>query len=190
MVFSVINGQMKIKDEDIIEGIRNQDSKILNYVYKAYYALIKELVLHNSGKKHDVLDVYQESIVVLYRNINRGVVIDCSLSTYLYAIAKKLWLNELRRRRRSSEYFTDSFDQISGSDETALELSSRYLLYKRHLKNLSESCQKLLKMLFDGEPVEKILQVMDAKNEHYLRRKKYKCKERLVKSIRQEEGLI
>ncbi len=59
----------KISDTKIIEGIRQQDDTILNWLYDNYLPTVKNLVLKNSGSKEDVSDVFQDSIIVLFKQV-------------------------------------------------------------------------------------------------------------------------
>ncbi|MGQ9620399.1 MAG: RNA polymerase sigma factor [Bacteroidales bacterium] len=59
----------KLSDNDIIEGIRRQDEKVLNYLYDNYFKLVKNHVIKNKGNSDDVYDVFQDAIVLLYQKI-------------------------------------------------------------------------------------------------------------------------
>ena len=59
----------KISDINIIAGVRNQDDKVLNWLYDNYFQLVRNHVLNNSGSDDDVSDVFQDAIIVLYNQI-------------------------------------------------------------------------------------------------------------------------
>ncbi|MGB4292846.1 MAG: hypothetical protein WBJ37_08185, partial [Bacteroidales bacterium] len=59
----------KLSDKDIIEGVRRQDEKILNYLYDNYFKLVKNHVIKNNGTEDDASDVFQETIILLYQKI-------------------------------------------------------------------------------------------------------------------------
>jgi hypothetical protein len=62
----------RYSDITIIEGVRRQDDKILNWIYDNYYQSVKKHVLNNSGSAEDVSDVFQDSIIVLYNQISEN----------------------------------------------------------------------------------------------------------------------
>jgi hypothetical protein len=49
----------KYSDNAIIEGIRQQDGKILSWIYSAYFQSIRNHVLKNSGSEADVSDNFR-----------------------------------------------------------------------------------------------------------------------------------
>ncbi|MDP4206820.1 MAG: hypothetical protein Q8859_12585, partial [Bacteroidota bacterium] len=59
-------------------------------------------------------------------------------------------------------------------------------LYQKHFKSLGADCQKILQLYFDKVSLKQITQIMGFKSELYAKKRKYKCKEYLVKSIKQD----
>lgn len=66
------------------------------------------------------------------------------------------------------------------------EKNERYRLYQKHFQLLGSDCQKLLQLFFDKVPLKQIAQIMGYKSEKYAKKRKYRCKEYLVTSIKQD----
>jgi len=57
------------KVDEIIDGIKTRDSCVLQFIYKNYYPSIRNFVLNNSGSEEDAKDIFQESIIIIYRKV-------------------------------------------------------------------------------------------------------------------------
>lgn len=92
---------MKYSDLEIIEGIRQKDSKVISYIYKSCYPTISHLIHSNAGNAEDVQDVFQDAMVVLYKKLKEDDFdLYCAFGTYLYSICKRLWLKKLTTRQK------------------------------------------------------------------------------------------
>ena len=116
------------------------------------------------------------------------------MSTFLYALTRNIWLNELNRRGRSKRR-----DEIfeKGKDKTDLDVS--HLIADRETKmqlmdvvdKLGDICKKiLLAFYFENLAIREILQKLDYENEQVVRNKKYKCLKQLEEMIMAEPNLI
>ena len=95
-------------DNEIILGILNNSSSTLQYLYKAYYPMILQLIINNNGSEHDAKDIYQESIIILHDKIKSGdFELTSKLKTFLYSVCRRLWLKKLSHKSRFSENIKD-----------------------------------------------------------------------------------
>ena len=91
----------KISDINIIDGVRNQDDKILNWLYDNYFQSVKNHVLNNSGSDEDVSDVFQDTIIVLYNQITEdNLNLTTDLKGYFFGIARNVWSAQLRKKQK------------------------------------------------------------------------------------------
>lgn len=177
----------KLSDNDIIDGIRNQDDKVLNYLYDNYYQSVKNHVLRNSGSDEDVSDVFQDSIITLYQKISsNGFTLTSELKGYFFGIARNIWNSQLRQKRRTEELKTDFPDD--NDDEFLESLFSSVMT--RAFNKLKPDCQTVLTMYYDGCSYEEIAIRLNLKNESYARRKKYLCKEALLEIIKEDQEYV
>src|SRR5690606_32505039 len=79
------------------EGLRSGNTSAYEWVYKKYYPSISRFILQNNGNEGDAEDIFQESIVVLYQKVTTpDFQLTSALKTFLFSIAKNLWLKKLR----------------------------------------------------------------------------------------------
>ena len=94
-------GIVKLADETIIDRIKEGDEKILVHLYKQYHTMVKNFVLKNNGNDDMVEDIMQDSVIAVWKNVNKpGFSLQSKLSTYLMAIAKNLHFKELKKRSK------------------------------------------------------------------------------------------
>lgn len=176
---------------DLLNGIRRNDTIVLQYIYKNFYSKINFFIKKNSGDDDDANDIFQEAIIIIFRKLKANdLVLDCTFDTYLYSVCRFLWLKQLDKRKIEKEKIKDNqeyHDDIYDDNlEKVSDLNDRYRLYQKHFTNLGKDCQKILQMYFDKVPLKNIAQIMGFKSEKYAKKRKFKCKEYLIKSIKQD----
>src|SRR5665647_200380 len=91
-------------DTSLIEGLRKQDDKVLNWLYDNYLPTVRSYVFNNSGTAEDVSDVFQDSIIILYTDITEdNLNLTTDLKGYFFGIARNVWNAKLRKQRRTAE---------------------------------------------------------------------------------------
>lgn len=179
-------------DEQILKGVLRHDNLILQYIYKQYYYKINYFVKKNQGSEDDASDVFQEAIIVIYRKLKENDLIfqKSSFAGYLFSVCRFIWLKQLEKRRIEREKLNDTLPfQENLYDENLVELvdkNERYSLYQKHFATLSPDCQKLMQLFFEKVPLREIAKIMGYKSEKYAKTRKYKCKEILIKRIKQD----
>ena len=173
----------KISDSKIIEGVRLQDDSILNWLYDNYFSAVKNHVLQNSGTQDDVSDVFQDTIIVLYKQITEeNLNLTTDLKGYFFGIARNVWSAQLRKNQRHTELIIDIADD--DPDDYGDPLLERVV--SRAFQKLKPDQQLILTLFSDGRSYEEIAVEMNLKNEMYARRKKYLCKEALLDLVKED----
>jgi len=176
---------------ELLNGILRNDTIVLQFIYKNFYSNINFFIQKNNGEEEDANDIFQEAIIIIYRKLKANeLLVDCSFDTYLYSICRFLWLKELEKRRVEQEIIKDNHDFNDEIYDDALEividLNERYKLYQKHFALLGKDCQKILQLHFDKVPLQNIADIMGFKGEKYAKKRKFRCKEFLIKSIKQD----
>lgn len=176
---------------ELFNGILRNDAIVLQFIFKNFYSKINFFIQKNNGSDEDAKDIFQEAIIVMYRKLKANqVVLDCTFNTYLYSICRFLWLKELGKRKIEKETIKDNHefnDELYDDGlEKVVELNERYKLYQKHFANLGKDCQKILQLFFDKVPLKNIADIMGFKSEKYAKKRKFSCKEYLIKSIKQD----
>src|SRR5688572_11224706 len=133
-------------DEALIAGIRNDDDRALADLYKIHYPMVAHFILSNSGSSDEAKDIFQETILLFYEKIKEGsLTLTCQIKTYLYSVARRLWLKKLAEKNRfsgviDSENFLNLEDESVAPEETELKFS----VMEQAMNQLGEPCRTLL----------------------------------------------
>jgi RNA polymerase sigma factor (sigma-70 family) len=174
----------KISDIDIITGVRNQDDKVLNWLYDNYFQSVRNHVLNNSGSDDDVSDVFQDAIIVLFNQITEDKLrLTSDLKGYFFGIARNVWNSQLRKKQKTIELEFDLPDEEETEDQSDPTLER---IISRVFQRLKPDQQMVLSLFSDGNSYEEIAVKLNLKNEVYARRKKYLCKEALLELVKED----
>jgi len=176
------------EDEHYLEAIYRSDSEILRKLYRDWHAGIVRHVRASGGNNQDADDVFQDTMVVLYRKIRSGnLSLSSRLHTYFHGIAKKVWLKKRSRRKRNQSTVEEGPEQRSEDDvATLLEKTERYRFFREKLAQLGGDCRKVLNLFFAGESMENIAQALGYASAGYAKKRKFQCKKQLIGLIRED----
>jgi RNA polymerase sigma factor (sigma-70 family) len=180
-----------ISDHTLLVQLKNENNASFEILYKFYYPSIETYITQNFGTAEDAEDIFQEAIIVLLQKVRHdNFVLTSSLKTYLFAIAKNLWLKRLRGHKSIP---VDNFDSYQQETETnAFELQPEPAKEEKltlWLTKITENCQRILKALFFyKEPMGSLMQKMGWKNKHTAANQQYKCIQQIKKQKDKEQG--
>jgi len=184
----------KYTDIEIIKGLQeggDQEDTILKFMYTSYFPKVKKFIVSKGGNEVEAKDIFQDSIIVFYQNVMaQKFKQKAKISTYLFALARNMWINRQKRLAKLSDLdnfiFTGQKDQpidyllATERNEFALEL----------MKVLSDDCRKILTLsIFQKHSMKKICEIMGYQNEQVARNKKSKCLKYLKKAIQKSTRL-
>lgn len=180
-------------DQMLLEGLKNNDGKAIRILYKSFFNVVLKFVISNSGTEQEAKDIYQDSILVLYQNVFRDdFQLNCQLQTYLFSIAKRLWLKQIGKNSRFQ-----SLEKITGADaevdvSNSLQYSENkelnFLRMEEGLNRLGEPCRTLITDFYYNKlNMEDIAVKFGYTNADNAKNQKYKCLQRLKKMFNQEE---
>lgn len=175
--------------EAILGGLKSSDNDVLRYVYKKYYPEIRFFVIKNSGSDEDAKDTFQEALIVVYKKLkDDSLELTCSFKTYLYSVARNVWLRHLGKNRIKTDELTDNqvFVEFEDNMDELLSEQERFRLYQKHFLTLHKDCQAILKMFLEKISLREIQKKLSLKSEKYVKKRKYQCKEILVKRIQND----
>jgi RNA polymerase sigma factor (sigma-70 family) len=169
-------------DERIIELIRQGDDQALSWLYNKHLLMINKYMRENHGNDYDASELLQDTLVILWEKIRRGeFVLESKLSTFIYAVVKKKWLQELARRKKHTTL--DEVGHNPGPDAEALEQlqdKEQVDMIRKCLEMLSPLCQKIMTLYYyEEKSMTEIAAVTGLANEDVAKSKKYQCKKEL-----------
>jgi len=180
-------GNASFSDAERLQGIRRGDRHAVEALYRDYFDRIAHYISQNSGSRDHAKDVFQDALVVLYqKSQSPDFQLTASMYTYLFSVCRNLWLKKLRKSGKE-EVTTELEGEYTADtpDEKELEEQARFQLYRRKLRDLGEGCQQILRLSVQGLNMKQIVAQLGLSSEGYARKKKFKCKEQLIRLVRQ-----
>ena len=178
---------MRVKhytNKQILEGLKNRDQKILEYIYDVSFPEIERFILKNNGSSDDAKDLFQEVIVFIYRKIkSENLYLTTEFKTYLFFTCKNKWLQQLRSDRIQRRYIHSIQHEHNDDESDAFLYNHKMGLLQKHFLNLAEDCKKLIKMFLNKFSMEEIAVNMGYKNAGYAKRRKFLCMNYLRSAI-------
>ena len=113
-------------ETELIRAAQAGDTSAFEELVRRYDQSVLRLALSMLRSPEDARDVYQETFLRVYRNLNQFR-FDCSFHTWLYRIATNLCLDQLRRRKVRKEEPTvvatpdGTLDRTDTAPETGVE---------------------------------------------------------------------
>jgi RNA polymerase sigma factor (sigma-70 family) len=179
-------------DEDIICGLRKRDNKVILFIYEKNFGLINALVMNNNGSEDDAEDLFQEALIIVFKRLREKENFEFSstFDTYLYSIARLIWLKKLRDRRkmevtglsREMEEYIE-FEEPPPVQDKDLRMA----VYQRNLKLIPEDCQKILVLTAESMNAKAIAEKLGFRSDVYVRKRRHFCKEFLVNRIKEDK---
>lgn len=174
-----------IFDNKVLDRFASDEwDKTLNYLRKSFR-------LSHS----DCQDVFQESFIVLYKNIQEGKLVELtsSLSTYFTSICRNKALEMLRRITKTSivddekslslmdgEFKEDKINSLIALEDSAMENQKQELI-NEIVYDLPEPCDKILWGFYRDELSLKTLAQMLKYSEGSMKVVKHRCTEKFRK---------
>lgn len=170
----------------LLKGLALNDKKSVEVIYSQNYNLIQALVVNNNGTVDDAKDIFQESMMVLYDKARLGSFeLNCQIRTYLYSVARRLWLKKLNKSDRRFADFDDTNEtQIVADDEVAEheQKDAEFDMMHSAINTLGEPCKSLLEAFyFKNKSMQEISEIFGYTNAENAKTQKYKCLMRLKK---------
>ena len=178
--------RLQFTDEQFLEGLRSGNSELLSALYKKHYNIVLKLIVNNSGTEEAAQDIYQETVIVLYENAQKpGFSLNCQLQTYIYSVAKRLWLKQLKKNGKTFLLKEDDEHEVadvSSDMQEYAEKESEIEKMNKSLTELGEPCATLIKDFYVHRlSMENIADKFGYTNADNAKNQKYKCLQRLKK---------
>lgn len=173
-------------DKERLEGLRRGERQAVQSLYDDYFDRIAHYIVQNSGSKTHAQDIFQDAVVVLFQKVRSPEFqLTSSIYTFLFSVCRNLWLKKLRKSGKEEVTSDQDMEYIDeGPEKDEWEEQARYQMYRRKLRQLGEGCQNLLQLSMQGLSMKQIVARLGISSEQYARKKKFKCKEQLVRLIK------
>ncbi|HAA16309.1 MAG TPA: hypothetical protein DCE41_33250 [Cytophagales bacterium] len=178
------------EDNSILEAVKSGDprkqDKALRDLYQAYFPYIRSYVLKNNGTADEAKDLFQDTIVVFYQQIQNGMAIEHSIKAYLYSVARYRWLHKLRDTRPVDD-ITETPEAVAVTEDMVeiLVKEERLKVLSRLLEKLGGNCKELLRLVyFERVSYRAIVEQLNFNTEGQAKTQKYRCLNQLRDMVR------
>jgi RNA polymerase sigma factor (sigma-70 family) len=169
---------------DIVEQIKQEGDRALTDLYVRYRTEFIQWLCGRLGcDKELAKDIYQQSILIFYENIQSGklTTLTSQVKTYLFSIGRNKYYEAVREQRKSDAFKPDEVEEEALPEELLQKVEAK-------LEILGEPCRSLLiAYYYHKRSMEQLVLMFDYKNADSAKNQKYKCLERLRKLMKENE---
>lgn len=179
-------------DKQIYQAIKKGNhEKVFSWLYKHSFPTISAYILKNNGSADDARDIFQDTVLIIFRNIKKNRIDENkAIAGLMYTVAKNIWIDKMRRNWRNVrlnskvDYETEYDELITES----IELRERETEIENILKQLGDTCFQIIKELIkDDKNFKEIADLIGLKDRHVVKAYKNRCKNRLIKLLENNE---
>lgn len=178
-----------LKDAKSIQQIKNGDEDAFHELYRLHRDSFLDWVSFSySISKEDSKDIYQETFLILWRNIHEGRLteLSSSIKTYIYSVGKHLAINFIKKYGRTVTSEPVELINLSYHPfEMADDREHNRKLIEENLSKLAEKDRKILELYYmDGKDMKTIAKEMGYKNADVAKKKKYEVFKKLATIVK------
>ena len=176
-------------DQIYIDGLANNNSAIIQSIYKKFVPKVVHYIRNNSGDEDKAQDVVQEILILLFNQAKANKLqLTCPFDAYFFLLCKRKWLNELKK---SSNKGVTIDDDLPSTNEPTEEMVTETEVFDEKQKlfdlmflKLGDKCQELLKLSFTIKSMEEVAEKLNV-TYGYVRKKKSLCVGQLTQWIQE-----
>lgn len=169
------------------------ENKAIQYLLDDNRDKVTSYVLKNSGDQSDASTVLVEGVTNLVFNLRKEKFKgESKLSTYLFSICRLVWLKELKKRKKYT-----NFNEEEDADVELIDLSTPIHYFNEKelkeevallLEQIGTACKKVLEMWSRHYSMTEISAQLGYKNSQIAMNKKNKCLTKLKSIIADSAG--
>ena len=169
----------------LLQGLARNEKKAVETIYRENYGTVQSLIINNQGTADDAKDVFQEAMIILYEKARSGSFeLNCLIKTYVYSVARRLWLKRLQQAKRFNGDFGGSEAVIAVEDDISEHgrRDAEFDMMEKAILKLGEPCKSLLEAFYlQKRSMQEIATSFGYTNAENAKTQKYKCLVRLKK---------
>ncbi|MTB50153.1 RNA polymerase sigma factor [Lewinella sp. W8] len=165
-----------------IIALRDNDSRLLEELYRECSPKILSWVTKNNGSAADARDLFQEALISLHHSAHQpDFTLTCPIGGLIFTICRNKWINQLRRKKKEAEVRIIEAERYTPESATvsAYERWEDDQLEKQRLDagfaQLSATCQQLLRLLARGISSSEAAERLGMTNANTVYRRKNAC---------------
>lgn len=184
-----------LPDAELVLALKLADiNRPVKELYNAYFDLLTTFIRTKGATNEEAADIFQETILVfidaIRQNRFKG---ESSIKSYLFGIAKNLWLEEIRsseRRNKRQQIFYQSEPTIESAEARLFNKEMRKA-WMQVFDSIGAICKSiLLGFYYEKLPMRELLEKVSFASEQALRNKKSKCMKGLKEFLLSNSTLL
>ena len=182
--------EAKYSSFEILDGIKNHDRIILQYVYDTYFSQVCRFIENRKGCESDAWDVFQDVMGVIYDYSQRpDFIIRAPFQKFFFALIRYTWYGLLKQREIEVDLVYGNMDILSANidDEEMLHEMIRNQMISRiaekHLSQIDERCALLIKFSALGIETASIAKKLNYHSTQAVYNQRRKCIRKLIDRI-------
>jgi len=139
-----------LKQSTLIADIKAGKQAVLNDIYKTYRSeFLNWLKNSYNCAENDALDIFQDSIIVVYNNVKSGKLtrLTSSFKTYLFAVGRRIFLNKNQKNKLKTNSL-EEYPNIDVAVPSANELNERQTAMFELLQKMREPCKSIIYLFY------------------------------------------
>ena len=178
-------------DQVYIDGLYNNNSEIINQIYKKFVPKVLHYIKTNSGNHDQAQDVVQEIMILLFNQAKaKKLILTCPFDAYFFLLCKRKWLNELKKLSNKTVTIPDDYSSINNQelqlDEQSEIFEEKKQLFDEMFTHLGDKCQELLKLSYITKTMEEVAEKLNV-TYGYVRKKKSLCVGQLTTLVQESK---
>lgn len=177
------------QDTEILQCIRSgKNDPVLSYLYDTTLRKVKQYIVKNGGNAEQAKDIFQDAVVILFNQVRKDKFEEAfSIDGFVYAVAKNLWINSVRKSNRFDNHEDMSVFGTALHEKdylTDLISKERSAAVNQLFEKLNEKCRKILHYYnYEGWSMKQISEKLGYSSEDVAKSSHYRCKLALMRLI-------
>jgi RNA polymerase sigma factor (sigma-70 family) len=179
-----------MSDKDQIHLLKNGNKDVLKKLYITHKSGFINYAKKFSISSEDILDIYQDAVIILFNNAKKGKLdnLKCSLKTYQFSIGKNLIYETLRAKKRlvnnNDILYKDDYD-VTFENDLIIQKNEQQQLLIKAIGQLGKSCQDILTLFYyNGYTIDEIMTKLNYVNKNVVKSQKSRCLASLKKIVK------
>jgi RNA polymerase sigma factor (sigma-70 family) len=171
-------------DHRYIQALKDNNSALIYEIYDKFFGIVQHLVKINHKAVPDAEDLFQDTVIAIYNRVRaKEFDLTCQFGTLVYAFAKRILLNQLRKKSNNTsitpiEEYESLLITVPDFD-VEMDHLERQKRFDRAFLRLDNRSRRLLELYIDGRSMAEIAQILGFKNAESVRVQKVKCIQKL-----------
>ena len=162
----------------------------MDWMYRDVYPKIRRYILSNNGTADDSKDVFQEALLVFYRQVIEHKFDQIrDIEGYIIGVSRNIWINRARKRSREVD-MVDSPTDTQDDPLIHLIMTEKWDAFQRLFERIGEKCRELLTYAaYEKLSMEEIAVKMQFTNANAAKTTHYRCKQKLIDLVTADQEL-